>query len=309
MPHDRDAWGRALAALLPSVPEVDRAATRIWFHFFPLALAEAVAKADDPGQLAQSLRLDGEYRLGPQCNTSHWFLYGHRFWPGVKAAILARSEAAGPRAVHDLVAMIDDLACDVSSTAGVDRSLLFGIAAVGVMTLQQVGLARFSEDSEIVSTRQDSNQKSPERIAAARKTDDSQGLFGFLRGLRAQYSVTFDERRRDGRFTVINQQDLTSASATDARQYPGYRACREGPIPTQCRSASCGTCWVGILGGADKLSDVDPLEARRIQTFGYITSSEPKPIVRLACMARASGNVTIVIPSWNGFLGKAALGW
>src|SRR6266511_440255 len=30
----------------------------------------------------------------------------------------------------------------------------------------------------------------------------------------------------------------------------------EGPIPVECRSASCGTCWVGVLGGAEKLSDV-----------------------------------------------------
>jgi hypothetical protein len=59
-----------------------------------------------------------------------------------------------------------------------------------------------------------------------------------------------------------------------------------------------------VLGGAEKLSDVDPLERRRIREFGYIDTNETKPLIRLACMAQASGNVTIVIPPWNGVFGK-----
>jgi ferredoxin len=76
----------------------------------------------------------------------------------------------------------------------------------------------------------------------------------------------------------------------------------------RCRSAACGTCWIGILGGARKLSDVERLEASRIKEFGYINSTEPTPVIRLACQSIASGNVTIVIPPWNGMLGKAGLG-
>jgi hypothetical protein len=37
--------------------------------------------------------------------------------------------------------------------------------------------------------------------------------------------------------------------------------------------------------------------------FGYLDSSEPKPIVRLACQARAFGAVSVVIPPWNGIFG------
>jgi hypothetical protein len=59
-----------------------------------------------------------------------------------------------------------------------------------------------------------------------------------------------------------------------------------------------------VLGGADKLSDVDELERRRIREFGYIETDEAKPVIRLSCMAQASGNVTIVIPPWNGYFGK-----
>jgi hypothetical protein len=65
---------------------------------------------------------------------------------------------------------------------------------------------------------------------------------------------------------------------------------------------------VGVLGGAEKLTPVEPLERERMKEFGYIASAEPKPLIRLACMARASGNVTIVIPPWQGSVGKAGLG-
>lgn len=41
-----------------------------------------------------------------------------------------------------------------------------------------------------------------------------------------------------------------------------------------------------------------------MKEFGYILTDEPKPVIRLACQALASGNVTLVIPPWNGFIGK-----
>jgi len=126
-----------------------------------------------------------------------------------------------------------------------------------------------------------------------------------FRGIRAQYTVTFDERRHDARFTVINQQHLTTASANDTRDYSNeLRGTTEGPIPAQCRTASCGTCWVGILGGNEHLSPVDAHEKKRMKEFGYVLSDEPRPVIRLACQALASGNVTLVIPPWNGFIGK-----
>ena len=132
---------------------------------------------------------------------------------------------------------------------------------------------------------------------AERKKDDSQGVMGMFRGLKARYTVTFDERRDTARFPLIFQQHLTTASANDTREYAsGPRRCHEGPIPVQCRTASCGTCWVGVLGGAEKLSEVDEMEARRMKEFGYINTTEATPVIRLACMALGSGNVSIVIP-------------
>jgi ferredoxin len=299
-----------LEALLPSIHEVDRNATQIWCHFFPLPLAEAFARTDNPEKLAQDLRIDGNPRLAGQHDTSHWFLYGHRYWPRVKAAVIARAESMESWSSLDLESMIRGVAKEVAAAAAVEEPLVMGIAAVGVMTLQQVGLAAFRQESGAVDVPPAFAKKSPAQILAARRKDDRQGLMGIFHGIKARYTVTFDERRNaEGRFPVILQQHLTTASANDTRAYPANpRRCHEGPIPVQCRTASCGTCWVGVLGGADKLSDVDEMEARRMKEFGYINSTDSRPVIRLACMALASGNVTIVIPPWNGFVGKAGLG-
>jgi ferredoxin len=321
--HDAAAWQRTIETLRAAIHEVDRNATQIWFHFFPLELAEAIAETDDLAQLVLTLRLEGNFRLADQVDSSHWFLYGHRHWPQVKAAIVERAESRAAPLSLDLAAVVREIAANVvrrvleGKTRPTSVDLVLGIAAVGLMTLQQVGLAAFRLDgSEGPTSRlrqgygaqqagHDAQNKTPDQIVAARKKSDSQGIAGMFRGIRAQYTVTFDERQRDARFTVINQQHLTTASANDTRDYSNeLRGTVEGPIPAQCRTASCGTCWVGILGGIENLSEVDAHEKKRMKEFGYIDTPEPKPVIRLACQALASGNVTIVIPPWNGFIGK-----
>ena len=136
--------------------------------------------------------------------------------------------------------------------------------------------------------------------------DDKQGLFGFINPDKI-FTITFSENDPGARFKLINTQHLTTAAANDKRDYYSREprcVVGEGPIPIQCRSASCGTCWVGVLGGAEKLSEVAGLEWRRIKEFGYIDTDEPRPLIRLACQAQAYGNVSIVIPPWNGVFGK-----
>jgi ferredoxin len=307
--HDGRAWARIRESLVPLTHEVDREATRIWFHFFPLALAEAFARTDNPEQLSNDLYLEGNCRLADQADTSHWFLYGHRYWEHVKKAIIDRAESNAPPSTLDLAAIVSGVARDAASSAGErDESLLTGIAAVGLMTLQQIGIQAFRRDSARTRSSHGWTMGSPGQVVSARRKDDSQGVLGFLRGVRSEYSVRFDERRKDGTFKIINKQHLTTAAAYDTRDYSGgTRRCQEGPIPIRCRSASCGSCWVGILGGAEKLSAVEPLEARRMKEFGYFDSTQSHPTIRLACMAKASGNVTIVIPPWNGIVGKAGL--
>jgi hypothetical protein len=59
-----------------------------------------------------------------------------------------------------------------------------------------------------------------------------------------------------------------------------------------------------VLAGAEKLSPVAPRdEGQRMRVFGYLDSDEDRPIIRLACQARALGAVSIVIPPWNGIIG------
>ena len=84
--------------------------------------------------------------------------------------------------------------------------------------------------------------------------------------------------------------------------------CWEGPVPIECTSASCGTCWVGVLGGREKLTDVAARERRAMKVFGYNQPEDEKPYLRLACQAKAEGNVTLVIPPWNGVFGKKVRG-
>jgi hypothetical protein len=66
---------------------------------------------------------------------------------------------------------------------------------------------------------------------------------------------------------------------------------------------------VGVLGGAEKLSVVvDRDERRRMAVFGYLNSTDERPVIRLACQARAFGAVSIVIPPWNGFIAGLGTG-
>ena len=63
--HDAAAWQRTLEALLPDIHDVDRDATQIWFHFFPLELAEAIAESGDLAQLATDASAGGQLSVSP----------------------------------------------------------------------------------------------------------------------------------------------------------------------------------------------------------------------------------------------------
>jgi ferredoxin len=307
--QDETAWAQALDALLPSIHEVDRNATSIWFAFFPLALARAFEGSDDPEKLAQTLLMQGKYRLADQIDSSHTFFYGHRYWPEVKravAALVARVKEFPQKSA--LVEQIRTVAREVAAQKKVDESLVTGITAVAFMTLQQVGLEAFAAAVGEVQLDGKRARVSPEKILQERAKDDSQGLLGsFLRTTDKRWTVVWNEHDPTARFKMIHHQEVASAAATDKRDWSQVDprcTVDEGPIPVQCRSASCGTCWVGVLGGAEKLTEVSPRERRAMQLFGYIDTDDPKPIIRLACQAQGEGAVSLVIPSWNGVFGK-----
>jgi ferredoxin len=185
--------------------------------------------------------------------------------------------------------------------------LLVGITAVAFMTVTQVGLDAFQRTPGTVALAQRELRRSPEDVLRARAQDDGQGLFSFLRTTDKRWTVVWNEHEPTARFKMIDGQEVASAAATDKRDWSQTEprcTINEGPIPVQCRSASCGTCWVGVLGGAEKLSAVQPRERKAMRLFGYIDTDEPRPIIRLSCQAQGAGAVSIVIPPWNGVFGK-----
>jgi ferredoxin len=301
--HDDHAWHRAVDRLQSAIHPVDRDATRVWFHLFPLRLQRALEQSSEPVALAQHLRLEGRWRLGDQRDTSHHFLFGHRYWGEVCATVgRGASRPAAPGSL-DLAALVHELARDAAGHLSVDVSWVVGITAVALRTLQQVGLSTPAGASEGGPMTLRSEQH-PDRVIRRRVKDGAGGLLGLLAGRRRQWTVTFDERRRDGSFPLIATQHLTTAAALDRRDYRAADPrCSEGPIPVQCRACSCGTCWVGVLAGAAALSAVEARERTTIGALGYFASEEAHPPMRLACMAEATGPVTIIIPPWNGQIG------
>ena len=303
--QDEEAWSGALTTLLRSVHEVDRNATQIWFSFYPLGLFLALQRADDPSKLAQQLLIQGDYSLRDQIDSSHTFLYGHRYWPEVKSATQAhaREFASVGVSLSDQILAVAQKAADA---AKVDRSLVVGITAVAFMTLRQVGIEAFEQAAGKMLLDRKHAHKSAEQVLRDRAKDDSQGMLGFLRTVNKKWTVTYDENDGSAKYRLNHVQDLAWGAADDrSKNWRDIDPRRiEGPIPVECRSASCGTCWVGVLGGAEKLSDVAAREGKKIKEFGYIDTSEPKPLIRLACQAQAYGAVSIVIPPWNGVFGK-----
>ena len=294
-------WLAAVEKLLPAIHEVDRSATQIWFRFFPLELFRFLESAEDREKAIQKFVMQGDFELKNQIDSSHKFLYGHRFWKEVKAAIENMAESFKAETA-DLSKVIEDAAGAVKA----DKSLTLGIAAIGLMTLNQVGLEAFKNSVGKTEKPAGLMAKSPDQIVAARAKDDSQGIFGFLKTVDKKFTVTWDESKSNAKFPLIYDEELATAAAKDQSQ--DWKAqderCWEGVIPVECRSASCGTCWIGVVGGQEKLAEVQRLERKQMKIFGYNQPDEAKPFLRLACQAKAHGNVSIIIPRWNGVFGK-----
>ncbi len=138
--YDSSAWRVAVETLSAAVHPIDRNATRIWFAFYPLELHLALEAAPDQAEAARKLGLMGKWRLADQVDSSHRFLFAHRYWPQVKSAIQGAPESLPA----DLAALISTIAESAARTARVDREFLLGIAAVLLMTLRQAGPDAFA---------------------------------------------------------------------------------------------------------------------------------------------------------------------
>src|SRR5439155_20281708 len=119
-----EAWAASLTTLLRSIHEVDKNATQIWFSFYPLSLCRAFRAADDPGKLAAQLLLQGVYLLKDQIDSSHKFLYGHRYWPEIKKAVEEFAANFNASETTQLADQILKVARQVAQTEKTDESLL-----------------------------------------------------------------------------------------------------------------------------------------------------------------------------------------
>lgn len=302
--HSDADWLQVLFKLEPRIHQVDRRATRIWFAFFPLKLYRAWEAAADKKVFERDLILKGNYLLANQVDDSAHFLYGHRYWPQVKAAVANWVANSGSTAaVQDQILQV---AGEVAGKLNLDVSLLVGITAVAFMTLVQTGLSKMQEPA--VMTRNHSTA-SADDVLRKRNAEPGQGIFSFLRSVDKRFTVTFDEDRSEARFKVVNMQDITMAAAEDKRPHHlSDPRCREGegPIPVECRTCACGTCWVGVLSDTSKLSAPAAREIDKVtNVFAYegFTEDKDSPI-RMACQVKCYGNVSIVIPPWHGVLQK-----
>lgn len=301
-------WLAAVGSLQHEIHEVDRNAVQIWLRFYPLDLVNYLESSDNVEEAMKGLAMDGDFGVLDKIDTSHRFLYGHRFWPQVKEVIEKRAGAVD--GLGELASEIRTITHLAAIKAKSPEPLVAAISAVGLMTLNQVGLEEFKKAPGAIEKPQGVMTKSPDEIVKERAKDDSQGIFGFLKTVDKKFSVHFKAFASEDKFPIVNDQEISAASQRDHErdwQSLDYR-CWEGPVPIECTSASCGTCWVGVVGGQEKLSTPSVRERRAMKTFGYNQPEDEKPFIRLACQARATGNVSIVIPPWNAVFGKKVRG-
>jgi ferredoxin len=276
---------------------VDQNALRIWFGMWPEVVRELVADGDDLERRLKFFQMNGRFRLADVADTSHSFLYGHRYWVAVKQALA--SETGTNR--YDRI-------CAVASRSGAPVEFSLAMTAIAQMTLEQCGPTFLSSEYEPVA-----DGASPKEWLKRRASGLRPSLMERLKGKSACERVLFDEQDEAGWFPILATQDITTAAELDKRAFHERDArCYEGmgPIPVDCRSGSCGTCWVGILGGNENLDPVEEFEQKRIEYFGYwdsgfVDSTSERPLIRLACQTRANGSVSIVIPPWNGVFGRS----
>jgi hypothetical protein len=247
-------WVSAIETLALEIHPIDLHATRVWF-----ALVAGTPLAD-------------------RIETSHTFLYGHRYWPQVKRAILAAAkETSWPTVLPELLDRTADYA---TRTTQVDRDQLLGITAAALMTLSQVGLEAFAATSGTVQLPKWAHVRSVRQVRRARR---HQGWrpFGALFG-KPRFRVTYSEASPDASFNVAEGETIASGMP------PGLR---------RCGTTCSGACMIGVLAGAQ---DVSPMAAEEIERLDALRIRQAKsidgyPLIRLACHACPGGDMTIVV--------------
>ena len=290
-------WPGALNNIANRIHPVDRDATRIWFSLYPLLMHELSEATTDRPAFELLYQLRGHYRLRDAVHTSHRFLYGHRFWASARSAALAVT----PQETLEETILL------AAREVKAPEALAIGIAAIALMTLRQAPEAMRGSTPPVEPV----TAESPDSWLARRATDAKPSFLGRMSGQPSGPRIVFDEQTPGAAFRLHPTQDITMAACEDKRPYHLTDSrCFEdmGPIPVECRSGSCGTCWIGVLGGNAHLSAVTPYERKRMEYLGYWDAgfedpSLDRPLIRLACQTQAHGSASIVIPKWCGVFG------
>jgi len=186
--------------LFTQIHPVDRVATEIWFAWCD------------------------RWNPAVSVDTSHRFLYGHRYWPRVKAAIVAATLTG--HLLDDVLTVAEA----ATRTVRVDVDQLLGIAAVGLKIRESVGPEEFTGAPGRVLLDDRVRVETPSQVLQRRATNVPEGLFGRFRGDRRQWRVTVEPDAAETR--VVTHGD---------------------PL-APCRGGNHDECVVGILAGADRLT-------------------------------------------------------
>jgi len=218
--------------LFTQIHPVDRVATEIWFAWW-----------------------DRGHRDVP-IDASHRFLYGHRYWPRVKAAIVS-SEITG-----DFIDAVMTISEAATRTVRVDQDHLLGITAIGLKIREAVGPAVFASAPGRVIQDDHVRVETPTQVLQRRSVNMPEGLFGRWRGDRRRWRVTVEPDAADTRMRTHGDQ------------------------LAPCRGGNHDGCLVGILAGADRLSPVDGAEpyplirrACEARVFGRVSLTYLPPLM------------------------------
>ena len=217
--------------LFAQIHPVDRVATEIWFTWCD------------------------RWHPAVGMDSSHRFFYSHRYWPRVKAAIVA-AEISG-----DLVDDALRISEAATRTVRVDQDQLLGITAVGLKIREAVGHDVFASAPGRVMLEDRVRVETPSQVLHRRELTSPEGVLGRFRRDRRRWRVTMEPDAADTR--VMTHGDQLAP----------------------CRGGSHDDCLVGILAGARHLSPADghepyPLIRRACETrvFGRVSLTYLPPL-------------------------------
>jgi hypothetical protein len=176
-------------------------------------------------------------------------LYGARYWPRVKAAVLSTT-SLDPHFVDRVIAAADA----ATRTVRVDADLLIGITAAALEMYDRLGREAFASGSRDIDLPSAVVLETPTMVLRRRAHNNPEGILSALPGVRRRWSVT-REPDPDDSYVV-----------------------REGELLAPCRGGNHERCDVGIVAGADRLSPPEgggpfPLIRRACETrvFGRVS--------------------------------------